>query len=74
MTVRDFHRRVYATRGCMQQVTCENSALTTPVDSKAFQLSRSDEVGGDEDDYEETHQYSKRRDSQDAGLPSTGFR
>ncbi len=58
----------------MHQVTCENSALTTPVDSKAFHLSRSNEVGCEEDDHEETHQYGNRRESQDTSFPSAGFR
>jgi len=58
----------------MQQGTCENSALTTPVDGNAFYLSRSDEVGCQEADHEETHQYGNRRESQDTSFPSAGFR
>ncbi len=44
------------------------------VNSNRSPLLVDKEVGCDEGDYEETHQYSKRRDSQDAGFPSTGFR
>ena len=58
----------------MQQVTRENTALTTPVDSKAFHLSRSNEVGCEEEGHEETHQHGNRRESQDTSFLSAGFR
>jgi hypothetical protein len=61
-------------QNCIQQGTCENSALRTSVGLKAVYLSRSDEVRCQEADHEETHQHGKRRESQDTGFPSAGGR